>query len=72
LNIRYSLRAKQEEIALIEDVLNRFGEKKANEVASKIDRIIESLSKMPKLYRASKRGNGVRKCALSKQVSIIG
>lgn len=70
LKVRYSLRAKHEEIELLEYVLNRFGENTAKKVYNKIERVIAEITNMPDMYRSSKRRKGLRKCVLSKQTSI--
>jgi plasmid stabilization system protein ParE len=70
LNIRYSLRARQEEIEILEYVLNQFGQKKAKEVYEEIEQMLEKITSMPEMFPCSKKQKGLRKCVLSKQASI--
>lgn len=70
LKIRYSHRASNEQIALLEYVLNRFGENTAKQVYHKIEKVLAEIANMPNMYRSSKRKKGLRKCVLSKQTSI--
>jgi hypothetical protein len=69
LNIGYSLRARQEEIEILEYVLNKFGQMKAKEVYEGIEQMLEKIISMPFNVPYSKKQaleNGV----LSKQTSI--
>ena len=68
--IRYSLRARQEELELLEYVLKEFGEKKAKEIYLRIEKLLGEISEMPKMYRSSKKQKNLRKCMLSKQTSM--
>jgi plasmid stabilization system protein ParE len=70
LAVRYSLRARHEEIELLEYVVGKFGHEKGKEVYQKIERVLDEISKMPEIYRLSARRTGLRKCVLSKQTSI--
>lgn len=70
LTIRYSLRARQEEIELLEYILNRYGENTAKKVYNKIEKVLSEIASMPDMYRSSRRKEGLRKCVLSKQTSI--
>lgn len=70
LSVRYSLRAKQEEIELLEYVLEKFGQKSAKEVFDTIEKVLESVRNIPEMYPASKKQKGLRKCVFSKQTSI--
>ena len=70
LKIRYSIRARQEELALLEYLVENFGRKKAKEVYDRIEKVLDEISKMPELFPASKKIKNVRKCVLSKQTSI--
>jgi len=70
LSIRYSLRARQEEIEILEYVLNRFGQKKAKEVYESIEQILENIATIPEMFPPSKKQKDLRKCVLSKQTSI--
>jgi plasmid stabilization system protein ParE len=70
LNIRYSLRARQEEIDLLEYVLNKFGQKKAKEVHERIEQMLDKIATMPEMFPASKYLKGLRKCVFSKNTSI--
>jgi predicted DNA-binding protein len=47
LNIGYSLRARQEEIEILEYVLNKFGQMKAKEVYEGIEQMLEKVTSMP-------------------------
>ena len=68
--IRYSLRARQEEIEVLEYLLNKFGQKKAKEVYERIEQMLEKIATMPEMFPASKKQKGLRKCVFSKQTSI--
>lgn len=70
LPVRYSLRAKLEEIELLEYVVQKFGHNKAKEVFLKIENTLDMLSETPEMYRESNRRKSVRKCVFSKQTSI--
>ena len=70
LEVRYSLRARYEEIELLEYIIQKFGRKKAKEIYDRIERVLAQVSKMPEMYRASNKQKGLRKCAFSKQTSI--
>lgn len=68
--IRYSLRARHEEIELLEYVVRKFGQKKAKEIYISIEKTLDRISKAPEMYRRTNRREGLRKCAFSKQTSI--
>ena len=70
LTVRYSLRARQEEIELLQYIVQEFGEKKAKEVYDRIETLFDQISKTPEMYRASSKRKNLRKCFLSKQTSI--
>jgi len=70
LPIRYSLRARHEEIELLEYVLKKFGKKSAKEIYGKIEKVLEGVRNMPKAYPISKKQRGLRKCVFSKQTSV--
>lgn len=70
LPVRYSLRAKLEEIELLEYIVQKFGHKKAKEVFLKIENTLDMLSEAPEMCRESNRRRSVRKCVFSKQTSI--
>jgi plasmid stabilization system protein ParE len=68
--VRYSLRARQEEIELLEYIVQEFGKKKAKEVYNRIESLLDQISKTPEMYRVSSKRKYLRKCFLSKQTSI--
>jgi plasmid stabilization system protein ParE len=70
LEIRYSLRANEERMKLLEDIVEGFGEKKAKEINNKIDKVLAQVSTMPEMYRSSSRRKNLRKCVFNKQTSI--
>jgi plasmid stabilization system protein ParE len=70
LKARYSLRARHEEIELLEYVMNRFGKQKAKEVYDKIEKVLMEISITPEMYRVSNKRKNLRKCVFSKQTSI--
>lgn len=70
LKVRYSLRARQEEIELLEYILDRFGQQKAKQVFDKIEDVLNEISKIPEMYPSSRKYNKLRKCVFSKQTSI--
>jgi len=55
LKVRYSFRARHEEIELLEYIVNRFGQEKAKEVYNRIEKVLELISNMPKMYPSSKK-----------------
>ena len=70
LTVRFSLRARQEEIELLEYIVQEYGEKKAKEVYDRTEKLLAQISKTPEMYRASSKQKNLRKCLLSKQTSI--
>ncbi|WP_162419130.1 type II toxin-antitoxin system RelE/ParE family toxin [Cyclobacterium roseum] len=70
LAIRYSLRARHEEIELLEYVVRKFGQQKAKEIYVNIEKTLSLLSESPEMYRESDIRKGLRKCTFSKQTSI--
>jgi len=68
--IKYSLRAIEEQIAILEYIVQKFGNSKANEVFQKMNQTLELISKNPEMYPESKRKSGLRKCVFSPQTSI--
>jgi len=70
LAVRYSLRARNEEIELLEYVFQKFGQKKAKEIYLSIENTLDLISKSPEMYRKSNGREGLRKCTFSKQTSI--
>jgi len=70
LAIRYSLRARHEEIELLEYVVQKFGQQKAKEIYVNIEKTLGRLSESPEMYRESNIRKGLRKCVFSKQTSI--
>jgi plasmid stabilization system protein ParE len=70
LAVRYSLRARNEEIELLEYVFQKFGQKKAKEIYLSIENTLDLISKSPEMSGISKRREGLRKCIFSKQTSI--
>lgn len=70
LEVRYSLRARHEEIELLEYIAANFGKGKAKEVYDRIEKTLDRIAEMPDMYRSSKKQKGLRKCVFSKQTSI--
>ena len=70
LEIRYSPRARQEEIALLEYIVENFGVQKAKEIFSRIEKVLGLIAENPDMFKASKRKKGLRKCVFSEQTSI--
>ena len=68
--IRYSLRARQEMLELLEYISSEYGRKKAEEIYDKIEKILIEISKMPEMCRVSQKQKDLRQCVLSKQTSI--
>ncbi|MDO9554450.1 hypothetical protein [Rhodonellum sp.] len=71
LAVRYSLRARHEEMELLEYVVRKFGHNKAKEIYISIEKTLDMISKGPEMYRRSKRQEGLRICTFSKQTSIF-
>ena len=70
LPIRYSLRARHEEMELLEYLANRFGVATAKRVYDKIEEVLELIALYPESYPVFRKQNGLRKCVFSKQTSI--
>ncbi|WP_375596896.1 type II toxin-antitoxin system RelE/ParE family toxin [Roseivirga ehrenbergii] len=70
MQVRYSLCARHEQIELLEYIVQKFGRTTAQEVYERIEKVLDSISQKPEIYRASKRQADLRKCVLSKQTSI--
>ncbi len=70
LHIRFSLRARHEEIELLEYIVKEYGLQKAKEIYKRIEFILDQISNMPEMYPASSLKTGLRKCVFSKQTSI--
>jgi len=70
LAIRYSLRARQEEIDLLEYIQVNFDPNKDKQVFDRTEIIMDQLSNNLKIYRSSSKRKGLRKCFLSEQTSI--
>ncbi len=70
LQIRYSLRAIDEEIALLTYIQNEFGSSIARKVYREIESILAKIAMMPEMFPASMNQPGLRRCVLSKQTSI--
>ena len=70
LKVRFSNRARQEEIKLLEYILEGFGERKAKEVYDRIEHALEQISITPEMYPLSRSKSGLRKYVFSKQTSI--
>ncbi|GAB5524087.1 MAG: hypothetical protein Roseis2KO_19590 [Roseivirga sp.] len=68
--VRYSLRARHEEIKLLEYIVEGFGRKKAKEVYERIEKVLDHICNVPEMYPVSKQRSGLRKCVFSKQTSI--
>ena len=70
LPIRYSLRARYEEMELLEYLVNRFGVATAKRVYDKVEEVLELIALYPESYPVFRKENGLRKCVFSKQTSI--
>lgn len=68
--VRYSPRARHEQIELLEYIVRKFGSTTAKDVYERIEKVLDTISQTPEIYRVSKRQAGLRKCVLSKQTSI--
>jgi plasmid stabilization system protein ParE len=55
LKIRYSLRARDEEIELLEYIIQKFGHGKAKEVFEKIEKTQSLICQNPEMYKVSNR-----------------
>lgn len=62
--------ARHEEIELLEYIAEKFGNQKAKEIYERIERVVDQLTEMPEMYKASNKQKGLRKCVFSKQTSI--
>ncbi|WP_158858276.1 hypothetical protein [Lunatibacter salilacus] len=54
LTVRYSLRARHEEMGLLEYVIRDLGQQKAKEIYDGIGKTLEQISESPEIYRESK------------------
>jgi len=70
LEVRYSLRAKEEQIKLLDYLLKGFGHTKTKEIYDRLEGSLSNLAKMPEIYPVSRKYKGVRKYVFSKQTSI--
>ena len=70
LEIRYSLRAQEEQLDLLDYLLKTFGHSKTKEIYDRLEDSLSTLSRMPNMYPVSKKYKGVRKYVFSKQTSI--
>ena len=70
LPIRYSLRAQEEELDLLEYIETNFGTAKAREVYERIEKVLVEIAQLPEMYPESITVKGLRKCVFSKQTSI--
>lgn len=68
--IRYSLRARFEQLEMLDYIAQNFGIEKAKEIFNKIEKILAQLSINPEMYPQSNRKKGIRRCVFSKQTSI--
>ncbi|ERM82732.1 hypothetical protein P872_04235 [Rhodonellum psychrophilum GCM71 = DSM 17998] len=50
LAVRYSLRARHEEMELLEYVVRKFGHNKAKEIYISIEKTLDMISKGPEMY----------------------
>ena len=70
LKIRYSLRALDEELALLTYLRNEFGPSTARKVYQDIEFMLAKIVAMPDMFPVSIREPGLRKCVLSRRTSI--
>ena len=68
--IKYSLRALEEQIQLLEYIINNFGINKGDELFQKIENTLELIAENPEMFPASLKKAELRKCVFSKQTSI--
>ncbi|MBV6640960.1 MAG: type II toxin-antitoxin system RelE/ParE family toxin [Cyclobacteriaceae bacterium] len=66
LEVRYSIRARKEEIDLLEYIIEKFGQEKAKEVFFRIEKVLEEISIMPEMFQVSTKKEGLRRCVFSK------
>ncbi len=55
---------------MLEKIIDQFGKKKAKEIYDRIEKVLEGISKMPRMYPSSRKQKNLRKCVFSKQTSI--
>jgi plasmid stabilization system protein ParE len=70
LKIKYSLRALDEQIHLLEYIIKNFGVNKGNEIYQKIEDILSLIAENPEMFPSSFKKPELRKCVFSKQTSI--
>jgi plasmid stabilization system protein ParE len=68
--IKYSLRALEEQIHLLEYLIKNFGISKSNEIYKKIEDILKFIAENPEMFPYSLKKPELRKCVFSKQISI--
>lgn len=68
--IKYSLRALEEQIRLLKYIVRNFGLDKGSEIYQKIETILGLIAENPEMFPSSRKKPELRKCVFSKQTSI--
>jgi plasmid stabilization system protein ParE len=71
LQVRYSLKAKQEYVAIIQYIILNFVNEKAILVDEYFDNAIRQISMNPRMYPLFDKKRKIRRCVLSKQTTLF-
>jgi plasmid stabilization system protein ParE len=70
LKVRYSERAKNEYLKILEDLNKDFGIRVAEKVDKRIQKILAQIVINPNQFPESKERKNIRRCVLSKQTTL--
>ena len=68
--IIWSPHAENDYFKLLGFLLDRWGEKTAKTFNKRLDEVLGNISKSPNIYQSTGKFNNVRRCVVSKQVSL--
>lgn len=68
--IIWSPRSKRDYIKLIDYLIEEWGEKSSDNFKSRLREVLNLISENPSLYQASKKKSNVRRCVVSKHISL--
>lgn len=71
LQIRYSLKAKQEYTAIISYIIQNFGLEKAILIDGNFEKVIRQISINAEMYPIFDNRRKIRRCVLSKQTTLF-
>ncbi|XOV92057.1 MAG: type II toxin-antitoxin system RelE/ParE family toxin [Bacteroidota bacterium] len=70
LKIEWSPRSEKEYLNLIDYLLKEWGEKSATKFSDRLQNVLSDISKKPQIYPSTERRKDVRRCVVSKQISL--